>query len=58
MITTKGWDMLVRWKDGSQSWIPLKDVKESNPLETADYAISRGSIKSQHSYGGSTILIG
>ena len=42
VITTKGWDMLVRWEDGSQSWIPLKDVKESNPLETADYAISRG----------------
>ena len=42
VATTKGWDMLVRWKDGSQSWIPLKDVKESNPLETAEYAISQG----------------
>ena len=40
--TTKGWDMLVKWKDDSQSWIPLKDVKESNPLETTDYAMSRG----------------
>lgn len=38
--TTKGWDMLVKWKDDSQSWIPLKDVKESNPLETAEYAVS------------------
>lgn len=41
IATTKGWDMLVRWTDGSQSWIPLKDVKESNPLETAEYAFSR-----------------
>ena len=40
--TTKGWDLLVKWKDDSQSWIPLKDVKESNPLETAEYATSRG----------------
>ena len=40
--TTKGWDMLVRWKDDSHSWISLKDIKESNPLETAEYAISRG----------------
>ena len=42
IATTRGWDMLVQWTDGSQSWIPLKDVKESNPLETAEYAVSRG----------------
>ena len=40
-ITTKGWELLIRWKDGSQSWLPLKDVKEANPLQTAEYAISR-----------------
>ena len=34
--------MLVQWTDGSQSWNLLKDVKESNPLETAKYAILRG----------------
>ena len=33
---------MVKWKDDSQSWIPLKDVKEPNPLETADYAMSSG----------------
>ena len=27
--TTCGWKPLVRWKDRSESWIPLKDV--SNP---------------------------
>ena len=25
--TTCGWKLLVRWKDGSESWIPLKDMK-------------------------------
>ena len=23
-----GWKLLVRWKDGSESWMPLKDMKE------------------------------
>ncbi len=38
-ITTKGWRLLIEWKDGSTSWVPLKDIKESNPIEVADYAI-------------------
>ena len=41
-ITTKGWDFLINWKDGSQSWVPLKDIKESNPIEVSEYAHSRG----------------
>jgi hypothetical protein len=40
-ITTKGWKMQVEWKDSTTSWIPLKILKESNPIETAEYAISR-----------------
>eukprot|EP00957_Ditylum_brightwellii_P131123 10001129-Ditylum_brightwellii.AAC.1 len=32
---TVGWSLLVKWKDNSISWIPLKDVKESHPVETA-----------------------
>jgi hypothetical protein len=40
-ITTKGWSLQVEWKDGTTSWIPLKIIKESNPIETAEYAISR-----------------
>ena len=27
--TTKGWEFLVKWKDGSTNWISLKDMKES-----------------------------
>ena len=33
--TTKGWKLLVIWKDQSKTWIPLKDLKESNPVEVA-----------------------
>jgi len=38
--TTKGWKLLVDWKDGSQSWVPLAELKGSNPVETAEYAIA------------------
>ena len=27
------------WKDGLSNWIPLKNMKESFPLEVADYTI-------------------
>ena len=30
--TTVGWKLLVKWADGSKSWIPLKDLKESHPI--------------------------
>jgi hypothetical protein len=39
-MTTKGWSLLVEWKDGGSSWIPLKDLKESNPIEVAEYAVA------------------
>ena len=38
--TTCGWDICVEWRDGSTSWLPLKDVKDANPLELAQYAIA------------------
>ena len=37
-ITTCGWQLLVQWKDGSESWIYLKDLKKYHPVELADYA--------------------
>ena len=40
--TTIGWDLCVSWKDGSSQWIPLKDLKESNPVDVADYAQANG----------------
>jgi hypothetical protein len=38
--TTIGWQFLVEWKDGSSDWTDLKDLKESNPVEIAEYAVS------------------
>jgi hypothetical protein len=40
--TTKGWRLCVQWKDGSTSWEPLKDMKESFPVQVAEFAISQG----------------
>jgi hypothetical protein len=37
--TTIGWKLFVRWKDGSSTWISLKDLKDTYPVELADYAI-------------------
>jgi hypothetical protein len=39
-MTTKGWKLSVLWKDGTSTWVPLKDLKESNPLEVAEYAVA------------------
>jgi hypothetical protein len=36
--TTAGWYLQIRWKDGSTSWEPLRNIKESNPIEVAEYA--------------------
>ena len=38
--TTKGWEFEVKWKDGMSLWIPLSDLKESNPVEIANYSRS------------------
>lgn len=36
--TTRGWDLQVQWKDGSSTWVSLKDLKASFPIELARYA--------------------
>ena len=41
-MTTKGWKLLVRFKDESEQQIPLKVLKENNPIEVAEFAKSRG----------------
>ena len=40
VITTKGWKIQIKWKDGSLSWHPMAIVKSSNPIELAEYAVS------------------
>ena len=37
--STKGWEILLQWKDGSSSWEAMKDVKEAYPVQLAEYAL-------------------
>ena len=37
--TTKGWDMIIQWKDGLTTWFPLKDTKETYPVQVSEYAV-------------------
>ena len=39
--TTKGWEILLLWKDGSSTWEALKDIKECYPVNLAEFAIQR-----------------
>ena len=39
--TTVGWNFLVRLKDGTESWTPLRVLKESNPVDIAEYVLAR-----------------
>ncbi len=40
--STIGWQVCCQWKDGSTSWKNLADLKESHPIETAEYAVTKG----------------
>ena len=40
--STAGWQICAQWKDGSSSWQKLSDLKESHPIETAEYAVAQG----------------
>jgi hypothetical protein len=39
--TTKVWNLCVEWKDGTTSSERLVDLKESNPVEVAEYAAAK-----------------
>jgi hypothetical protein len=45
--TTKGWKLLCQWKDGSSDWIDLKHLKDSNPIELAEYAVLANCIQEE-----------
>ena len=38
----KGLELHIKWKDKSESWIKLADMKELHPVEVAEYERSRG----------------
>jgi hypothetical protein len=42
--TTKGWHLCVECKDGTTRWECLVDLKESNPVELAEYAAAKSLI--------------
>jgi hypothetical protein len=44
--TTKGWHLCVEWKDGTTSWERLSDIKESNPVEVAEYSANKSLLNS------------
>ena len=41
-MTSKGWEILLQWKDGSTTWEAMKDVHAEYPVQLAEYATRRG----------------
>ncbi|KAL7474119.1 hypothetical protein ACHAW6_000113 [Cyclotella cf. meneghiniana] len=35
-----GWELCCEWKDGSTSWQKLSNIKESHPLQVAEFALA------------------
>ena len=51
--STKGWQIQVEMADDSTHWIPLRDVKDANPVKMAEYAVANGiDTKTLPSVGG------
>ena len=50
--TTRGWILQLEWKGGSSEWVPLVDLKHSNPVEFSEYAVDTNCKKSLRSSGG------
>ena len=40
--TTRGWHINVEMADDSTHWVAMRDVKEANPVELAEYAVANG----------------
>jgi hypothetical protein len=40
--TTQGWSLLVNWKDGAESWAKLAELKDSYPIDLAEFVKARG----------------
>ena len=45
--TTVGRKFNIKWRDGTTKWVSLKDLKESNPIEVAEYVTARN-IQEEH----------
>jgi len=42
--TTKGWEILIQWKDGSTTWNKLKNVEDLYPVQLAEFAVENNVI--------------
>jgi hypothetical protein len=40
--TTQGWKLKILWKNGTTTWEWLRNMKESNPIKVAEYAVAQG----------------
>ncbi|KAL7475141.1 hypothetical protein ACHAW6_001067 [Cyclotella cf. meneghiniana] len=40
--SAQGWELCCEWKDGSASWQKLSALKESQPLQVAEFALAMG----------------
>ena len=38
--TTKGWEVLIEWKDETTTWVDIKDVNEASPIYLDEYAVA------------------
>ena len=38
--STRGWELLMQFKDGSIDWVKLKDLKALNLIKLAEYAVA------------------
>ena len=48
-IPTQGWKLKVLCRDGTDSWMSLKGLKESNTVKVAEFAKARDLV-SEHAF--------
>jgi hypothetical protein len=41
-ITTEVWVLYVQWDYGTTSWLPLRELWDSNAVEATEYSVTRG----------------
>ena len=42
--------MQVKWHDGTAIWVPLNALKESHPVEVAEYAVTSNQIAEEPAF--------
>ena len=51
-IKTNGWEFLIEWKDDTKTWVCIKYVKETRPIDLSEYAVEIIYLTSQNFLGG------